>query len=115
MSIRICITIFFTLLIISCGKKAEPIPADIIDPEKMRSLFTDLHLAQASISVNTITDTAGFKMNDYQEYILNKHRIGKTEFLNSLRYYTQRPELMQVIYDSVMLDLTKIQGETQRQ
>ena len=106
----------FLLISFSCSKKKEAFPTGIIVPDSMSKILIELHLAQASIGVNAIADSSGYNMADYQNYILQKHHIKKEEFVKSIRYYTSNPSVLKTVYDSVLVDLTRLQagGEVRR-
>ncbi len=50
-------------------------------------------------------------MSDYTALILKQHKVSKTDFLASLKFYSENPELLKQIYDSIITNLTKMEGE----
>lgn len=103
---------FFSLALFSCGRKEEGFPSEIISPDTMSKILTELHLAQSAIAVNAVNDSSSYRMNDYQQFILEKYKIAKPKFLKSVEYYTSNPEVLTAVYDSVILELTRLQAET---
>ena len=98
--------LFISILFLSaCSKKPVEIPAHILQPDTMVSILKDIHLAQSSISVTDYASKSPYTMNQYVSYILERHGQSRERFMQSLRYYTGEPELMDGIYDSVIARL----------
>lgn len=102
---------FCTLL--SCGKKQERVPSDVLPKEEMTALLKELYISQAAVNTFETVDSTRFTLNDYTAYVLDKRHIGKDAYLRSIRYYSEHPEQMQQIYQSVIQELSRMQSETQ--
>lgn len=109
---KIIFLIVITLMI-SCGKKKTEVPATIISMQEMKVVLTDIHLAQAAAGNGAVVDSSVFNNKEYLEYILKSHQIKRAEFIKSLNFYSANPELLQEVYDSVLVDLSKIQSESE--
>ena len=95
---------------ISCGRQeTNGIPPNIIQPTEMVKINMDIKLIEAAINLNhyntyiekTIIDSL------YQS-VYSKHKIEKKDIDSSLNYYTKKPELLQAIYDSTLIQLHKL-------
>jgi len=78
----------------------------VLPPDSMVSLLTDLHLADGIIS--TLKDKKVSVENMASEYfvvILEKHKIDKTIFEESMRYYAYHTEKFDEIYEKVVTNL----------
>jgi hypothetical protein len=104
---------FLFFLFASCSEKPVEIPADVINRDEMASILTDISLAQASYSVRVHADSVKYKMSDYVNQVLIQHSTEKDKFLLSLKFYGEHPEVLQQVYDSVITNLSKLQGETE--
>ena len=100
---------FIFILIIgmfSCSSKQVPIPENILNEKEMTTVLADLHVAQVEMNQRTRTDK-DVKADDYVELVLRKNKIERKQFLESLKFYTDNPEILSVIYDSVLVQLNK--------
>lgn len=95
----------------SCSESEVSIPGDVLDKNKMTEILSDIHIAQAAITNRAKKDSVDFSMNDYVQYILSEHKIKSQDFLNSLKFYSDNPEVLSQIYDSVITGLSRNQGE----
>jgi hypothetical protein len=109
------IPLLFLLLIIilSCTKPEVKIPEGVLKKEKMVPVLADIHIAQAVAVMNAASDTTRYSMNDLMNYIFKIHKITKAEYDSSIAFYTLHPEIMSQIYDSVITELSKKQGEAE--
>jgi hypothetical protein len=112
MNFKTIILSVILLIVLSCSQKKQEIPSGIISADTMIHLLTEMHLAQASIAVNALADSSRYNMAEYQQFILSRYGISKPDFIKSISYYSANPDVLKVIYDSVLIDLTRIQAET---
>jgi len=106
-------------LIIACflffacsGKKTVSIPETILPKEKMAEVMLDIHLLEATMNLNA---TSADKMNPANPSpnfdVLKKNNISKKQYDESFDFYSQHPELLIEIYQTVLNDLSKMQAE----
>jgi hypothetical protein len=100
----------FSLLLFSCSDNSHIIPEGILPQEEMTSILTEIHLAQAGSSDQTMLDSSKFSLNDYVASILSHHKIKKEDFIKSMKFYSGNPELLNEVYDSVIINLNKLQS-----
>ncbi len=105
-SLLFCIIITF----FSCSKGQEKIPADVLTPAEMVPLLVDLQIAQSAVSVFQYSDTIRYNNTELSINILKKRNIPAEKFLKSLKYYSDRPEMMSEIYQDVIDELSKAQS-----
>ena len=100
----------FLSLIISCSAPVVEIPKDVLAKDKMISILVDVHLAEAAISINNAQrDTS--KVTEYYEFIYKNHSTTKKQFTESYDFYLAHPEILNKIYDDVLVELSKKQTE----
>jgi len=88
------------------------IPDNIFPKQKMADVFVDIHLLEASMSLNsTSVDkiTSGNPTPNFD--VLKKNNITKKQYDDSYNFYTQHPALLNEVYDLVLNDLSKMQAE----
>jgi hypothetical protein len=109
------IPLFF---LISClNEEAEvKIPDDILIKKKMALLLADIHLAQAECQTKNITktDSTGKVQGIDYERIFHKHKTTKDQYKKSLSFYTEHPDLFSVVYEEVINELSRRQGELKK-
>jgi hypothetical protein len=99
------------ICLLACSEKKQVIPATVIGPDKMVSILTDVHLAQAAVSSYSVGDTLHFTIGDYMPAIFKNHGTTQQQFSSSLKYYSSNPSLLDSIYKEVLEELSRKEGE----
>jgi hypothetical protein len=96
------------MISVSCsnGNKAK-IPDDIIRPDTMVEVITDVNLVQASQRMGIVIDTADTGAYTSFNYVWRRHRITEDEYKKSLAFYTHNPALLDSMYEKVLNNLSK--------
>lgn len=99
----ICL-ILSAFMLISCQDvKRSSRPSDLIAPDKMVDVLTDLALLQGARSYNkTMLEETGIKP---AEYLWERHDIDSLQFVRSNDYYAENYRTYQEIYNRVKLRL----------
>jgi hypothetical protein len=105
--------LIFSLAIASCKKPEVKVPANVLKKEQMVPILADVHIAQAAAVMNQVSDSTRYPLPDMLKYIFKIHHTTKAQYDSSISFYTQHPEIMKEIYDSVITELSKKQGEVQ--
>ena len=100
-----------TVIIFSCNKPKTVIPAGVLTEKEMIPVLTDVHIAQAAATAFDPKDTSAYTMDELLDAILRNHHIERTVYDSSISFYTRHPELMKAMYDEVINELSKKQGE----
>jgi hypothetical protein len=98
---KIFVSLFFVFLL-SCGSK-NAIPSGILPVPKMTDVLWDVMLADALATHRFPLDTVKrFDTNVvlYQQ-IAKAHGTTQQQFKQSLRFYEGRPDLLQIVIDSL--------------
>ena len=110
------IVLFITGLSIflsSCGNKTVvEIPSSVLSQEKLVRVMVDMQLMEAALSLGVVN--ANIKtMNDTLAMynVFQKDSITKTQYDESMKFYSQHPEILNKIYDDVIIELTKKQAK----
>lgn len=100
---------FLSILFLSCTSRTiYKKPKNLIDKEKMITVWTDLYIAAGSRSVKT--KTLKTKIN-YAPLVLDKYKIDSVQFSESNIYYTSRIDEYEKMFEEVqkrLKDLKKI-------
>jgi len=108
---KIVVCFFLFAACLSCSKPKPEIPKGILTQKEMVPILVDIHIAQAAKDLYHTGDTARFSINDFLPFILSSHHIEKAVYDSSIAFYTLHPEIMQQVYDDVINELSKKQGE----
>lgn len=111
---KILFFISAAFIIFSCMEKEISIPENILKQKEMSSLLTDIHIAQSAINNKIVIDSVNYSFNDYLNYILKQHKIKKEDFLSSLKFYSEHPDILQEVYDSVLISLSRMEAATEK-
>ena len=102
------------LLILSLGSCYRSAPEAsfnmslVISADSMVTLLTDLHTADGIINLSKDKKKPiGHLSTDYFEAVLQKHRIDRAIFEESMRYYAFHTEELNEIYEQVIINLSK--------
>jgi hypothetical protein len=107
-------TLLLTLLALSaCSRKEEALPDGILDRDALVPVLVDVHLAQASVAILRTSDTTAHAMGDYMDDILKRHKLDTATYARTIRYYGEHPDRLSDLYDEVIDELSRIQGEAQ--
>jgi hypothetical protein len=108
MNFRIIIISF--LLLTACTPHGVEIPPGVIEIREMTSILSDMHLAQMELNNRIRVEKADVTADDYFELILKKHNITRKQFLTSFRFYSDNPEILNIVYDSIIMQLSRKEG-----
>lgn len=107
-------TFFFAcLFLFACSeKKKEEIPSSVLPTEKMAEVMMDVHLLEATMTLNTYNADRLANGNAAPPIdIFSKHKITKKQYQESFSYYSKHPDLLNEVYATVLEDLSKMQAE----
>ncbi|MTI38632.1 DUF4296 domain-containing protein [Fulvivirga lutimaris] len=95
-----------SLVIVSCGK-SDDVPEDVIPKEQLVPLMLDIYLAEVKLSnLQIVRDTAVSIFETYEGYLFEKHNIEKEQYMNSMTYYYDHTEELELIYEALLDTLT---------
>lgn len=106
--------IIITLIATSCGQfnSGSRPPADVIPEEKMTTILAQICLVEARFQRRLTIKGASNEEMALENYvgIFNENDITSEEFKTSYNYYTEHPEILEKIYDQVIILLTEQQS-----
>ncbi len=89
------------------------VPKDILSPDTMVEVLTDVHLVQASQRMGIAIDTTDTASSASFSYVWKKHRITEDEYNKCLDFYSHNPSLLDSIYEKVLSNLSRQKAELQ--
>jgi hypothetical protein len=105
--------LLLTQFIFSCNESKVQIPKGIVPKDTMVFVLMDIHLAEAGS--RTITNTPiNQTVVSYYDFIEKKYHISDSTFKESMKYYTDHPELMVDIYSKITEEMSKKEAEIQK-
>ncbi len=102
----------FSFLLLACNSKNKPIPKDIIQPEKMTLILSDVQIIEATLLHIQQKDENpnNYKKNLYDLLFL-KHNITKELLDTSINYYANNNiTALDKIYADVITNLSQKQS-----
>ena len=123
------IALFFVLAIAYGCKDKGFVPDHLLTEQEMTTIMTDVQIIEADINRQKTlerdrdpNDTSQVVPKDYvaisRDYyaqLFEHYGITDTIFTQNMRYYTERPETLEKIMDSVMQRLMKMQTTSSAQ
>ncbi|PWJ44663.1 uncharacterized protein DUF4296 [Sediminitomix flava] len=101
-------------MLTACDSKPEA-PEDILPEDKMKAILIDMHLAEASVSVQNQAPAKGTALYEkLEKEIFVTHAVDSAVFNKSQQYYLENDlEAMQSIYKQVTDSLKSRQEEAE--
>jgi Domain of unknown function (DUF4296) len=98
--------LFFSLLLLLCACGGNSMPDDVIKPDRMASLLTQVHLADGAMyNVMQLPDSLYKYGTDRYLQLFKSFHTDSVQFKKSMQYYSSNPELLVAIYDQVTISL----------
>jgi hypothetical protein len=92
---------------LSCGKKEEKIPENILSKEKMKNLLIGIHILEGVVNTSgQHADTAAVQYKVLQDQLFAKHGIKQIQFDSSMAFYSRHLGMMDEIYTGVIDSIT---------
>lgn len=93
-------------LLTSC-QTTDDKPDNLVDPDKMARILTDVHLAEGRVSRLGVpsVDSANLVYKRLEKQILRRHRVDTLTYEKSYVYYSSHPREMEAIYKQVVAKL----------
>lgn len=126
---RLALLLLLFVLATACGRRDKGfMPERLLSEQEMIAIMTDVQIIEADINYQKtqeheqkpddtikIVQKDYVRMSrDYYDQLFEHYGITDSIFVQNMKYYTERPEVLGRIMDSVMQRLTKEQSEPQR-
>ncbi len=97
-----------SFLFLSCTNP-EKIPSGVIQIHQMKGILEDMLEASALVNVSVRIDSGGERekrMKVLYSQVLALHHVSREKFLESYHFYESHPDQMQMLYDSMGVDVS---------
>ena len=126
---RLALLLLLFVLATACGRRDKGfMPERMLSEQEMIDIMTDVQIIEADINyqktqeheqkpddtIKIVPKDYVRMSRDYYDQLFEHYGITDTIFVQNMKYYTERPEVLGRIMDSVMQRLTKEQSEPQR-
>lgn len=100
-------------LAMACDDEVVQKPRHLVKRDKMISVLTDMHLAEAVYQTKRFSskELNIYSESDFYYTILRKHSLADSVFEKSLIYYSSKPKEFEKIYTRVINRLTEMESE----
>lgn len=105
------IYLFYFYLIFSGCSRPGTVSKDIISKDSLINVIVDMHLGDAILMEPSFqAKQVVINKQEYYSSILKKHSLTNEKFQKNMDYYSQNPEEFEKIYESVIENITRLQG-----
>jgi len=102
--------IIFALLLSGCIDRKAVLPDGYISQGQMVEIMTDIHLVEGARSGTLLLGDTN-ALPDYYARIYQKHHVTEDNFKQSFAWYAQNPEELKIVYEKVLVNLSKLEEE----
>lgn len=110
---RFFLVFTFMVAVVSCAEEKIQPPADLIGEGEMIMILKDISKVEARFQRRL--SLHGKHNNDlvFENYkvVFDEYQVSLDQFKSSYTYYQDSPEVIQQMYDSVIVELTKEQSQ----
>ena len=104
--------LFLIIVAAACKKPKVEIPPEVIPPDSMVQVLTDIHIAEAAIGQKSSTgDNGDLFAASYFKFVFDKYKITELQYRNSTKFYAAHPDLYENIYSIVISEISKRQAD----
>ena len=105
---RLFVILLLCLTLANCGtKKDDNLPERLLSEQEMISIMTDVQILEADMNDRKAEGkNIGDMPRAYYDQLFEHYDITDSIFSQNLRYYTQHPDILERIMDSVVNRLT---------
>ncbi|GAB3505557.1 hypothetical protein GCM10027341_37380 [Spirosoma knui] len=96
-------------LLAACSAPADDRPDNLVPPDRMADILTEVHIAEARVSRLGLrsVDSSNIVYKHLENQIFQKFKVDTAAYRKSYIYYSSHPSDMEVIYKQVTGKLQK--------
>ena len=123
---KVVVLVLLFVFAAACGRKDSFIPDRLLTEQEMVDIMADVQIIEADINYQKSQerehkDSIPSQPVDpvklsrlYYDQLFEHYGITDSIFKQNIKYYSERPDVLEKIMDSVVQRLTKVQSESQR-
>ncbi|HXB13448.1 MAG TPA: DUF4296 domain-containing protein [Bacteroidia bacterium] len=101
-----------SIVLFSCHKHSRvKIPADIIQPDSLVLVLTDVHILQATMQLGYTQNDSLFTSHKAFQSIWKKHHMTEGDYEKDMKFYSYHPEILDSVYEKVLSNLEEQKAE----
>lgn len=111
---RLTKCVFILLLIAASCTRKDKVPGDVMPKEKMEKVLWELMQADRFANSFLLKDsTTDIKTKSLQQYekVFEINGITRDEFMKSYQFYSSRPDISKVLFDSLSSRADRVRDE----
>lgn len=93
----------------SCINQDVRVPERVLSKTEMVPIMVDMHLVEGARSGKLILGDTN-QLPDYYAKVYAKHNVSEDDFKASFHWYGEHPEKLQEVFEEVIVELSKIEG-----
>ena len=100
------------IVLLSCHKHSRvKIPADIIQPDSLVEVLTEVHILQATMQLGYTQNDSLFSAQKAFQTLWRKHSMTESDYQKDMKFYGYHPELLDSVYEKVLSNLEEQKAE----
>ena len=105
--------LIFAVSLNSCAEEKKK-PAGILPEETLIPILVDVHILEAQLEKKVMPiDSLAVLIKSNYNHLFERHQISEDQFMKTFNYYESHPDEMDVLYQEVINELTKMEAELQ--
>ena len=109
-ALSFALTLSMAMALASCNNFRVKAPKDLLSEDRMVEIITDVEIIEGKLLFNNERNGSAEALKDsYYRQLFEHHNITKEQFINSINYYTQKPDMLENIMARVVDSITKEQ------
>lgn len=109
-AIKLFVFFAFAAFFGGCINHDVPLPKGYLNHSQMVPIMVDMHLIEGARSGKLVLGDTN-RLPDYYSKIYIKHNTTQEQFKTSLDWYTKNPEKLKLIYEDLIVELSKKEAE----
>lgn len=98
----------------ACRNVSHPaIPVNIIQPDSMAELLTEVHILQSSLQLGYSRNDSIISARQAFDELWEEHHISEMDYNRYVDFYTHHPGLLDSVYEKVISNLSQRKAELQ--
>lgn len=94
------------ILLFSC--RDAQAPEGVLQPEAMKAVLKDVHLAEAYLNTLPTEDSVKKVADGFYQNVFKKHQTDFKQFEKSMRYYAKHPVLLDSLYSQLISEYQQV-------
>ena len=99
------IKIVTLLIVLACNSSNQKSGSEILNNTEFANVLKAIHLTEAKNTLQKSNNIDSLSLSNQYDSIFKAYSIEKDIFHQSMDYYLKNPKELEIIYDSILIDL----------